>query len=411
MVASSDSWIPGFRFKDGKLLVFEAERITLVKVWPEPEAAQKVGDGPWRPIRPDFRLVRPYRRRTKRDESARPRQLMLPLALPPKPPTRSELAEQKRRAFDSLRFSLPRELARVLEHFQCGQYGLIAVFRAAAAFLDLLVSNPPLAFCLADEFGRDQRSTDVSGLLALRQAEIAERLGFPATPAAARTLRKVVPESVTPDSARQLRQALRNDDAQRKLAHLGKINAGVMVLLGEEALRAAVTPVLLEDVAQDSREKYRAETADLLRDVLALERELRGSDRPPVLTSVARVRKAHADLSEEYAVKKASGILDSRFPPPPVRGTADVVPLTDPRDLITEGLRQHNCVASYAPAVVRRDTFIYRVLRPQRATLAIRRQAGGRWYCAELKSACNGSVTPATRQAVQRWLDERIVSA
>ena len=50
----------------------------------------------------------------------------------------------------------------------------------------------------------------------------------------------------------------------------------------------------------------------------------------------------------------------------------DIVALTEPRDLLVEGLRQHNCVASYAPAVARGDTYVYRVLAPERATLAIR---------------------------------------
>ena len=64
MVAPADSWIPGYRFKDGKLLIFERERITLVKAWPEPEAAQKNGGDAWQVICPNFRLVKPYRRRT-----------------------------------------------------------------------------------------------------------------------------------------------------------------------------------------------------------------------------------------------------------------------------------------------------------------------------------------------------------
>lgn len=412
MVAPANSWVPGYRFKDGKLLIFEADRITLVRAWPEPEAAQKVGDSAWRPLRPDFRLVRPYRRRTKNTAPDAPqRQLLLPLQLPPAPPTRSELSEQKRRAFDALRFSLPRELARAIERFPCAQFALIEMFRAAVAYLDLLVSNPSLAFYLAQELARYGHFDQADQLATRKQPELAERLGFPATPAAARTLRKVVPESVTPESARQLRLALRNDDAQRKLSHLPQINAGVMRLLGDERLQAAAAPTLLEEVAEDGREKYRAETADLLQDVLTLEQELHGAGRCAPFGSVARVREVHEQLSEDYANKKASGILECRFPAPPVRGTMSIVPLAGPRDLIAEGLRQHNCVASYAPAVARGDTFIYRVLRPERATLAIRLESGDRWYCAEIRAACNGRVSRATEQAVRDWLDERTVSA
>lgn len=66
------------------------------------------------------------------------RQRLLPLALVPKKPPdrapiRSELARQKRSAFDALRFALPRELARSIERFQCGQFGQIRLSRRGSA--------------------------------------------------------------------------------------------------------------------------------------------------------------------------------------------------------------------------------------------------------------------------------------
>lgn len=410
MVRPADSWIPGYRFKDGRLLVFESDRITLVRAWPDPDAAQKVGDRPWRPLHPRFRLVRPYRRRPAK-QAAATRQGLLPLALPPAPPTRAELAAQKRRAFDSLRFSLPRELARAIERFRCGQFALLRAQGASPRFVELLLANPTLAFFVANASGCDGARCAAGELVTLKQPAIAERLGLPPTPAAVRTLRKIAPESVTPDSVELVREALRAEAAQRRLSHLPRINAGVLRLVGDERLRAVTAPTLLDEVAQDGREKYRAVTADLVLDVLALEEELHGRVRPPKFASVRRLQEVHHRLREEYVATRARGILECRFPPPPLPGTADIVPLVHPRDLITEGLWQHNCVASYAPAVAGGDTFIYRVLRPERATLAVRRTGGSGWYCSELLAACNQPVRRATRSAVERWIEERTVSA
>ncbi|MFO1076388.1 MAG: hypothetical protein U1E73_01525 [Planctomycetota bacterium] len=417
MVAPTDSWVPGYRFKDGRLLIFERERITLVDVWPEPAAAVKDGDAAWRPIHPEFRLVRPYRPRrpkTTAPAATRPKQLLLPMAMPPAPakaPTRGELAEQKRRAFDALRFALPRDLARAIEGFPCCQFALIRVFAAMAEFLDLLASNPLLAFALGQRLGAHATATPEHRIVLAKQPELAGHLGFPATPAAARTLRKVFAESVTPAAIPALRRVLRDDDATRRMAHLRRINAGVIALLGDERLRAAAAPALLDEVAQAPLEKYRAEVADLLVDVLTLEQELRGPGRLPTFASIEAVRAAHHRVGVEYAEKKASGLLDCRFPRPPLRGNADIVALTSPQDLAVEGVQQRNCVASYAPAVARGDTFVYRVLAPERATLALRRSPAGHWYRSELRASCNRPVSPSTSLVVDAWLDEHTVSA
>jgi hypothetical protein len=410
MATPTGTRIPGYRFKDGRLLVFEPERITLVRVWPEPEAAEKIRDGRWRPIHPEFRLVRPYRRRAEKKVPPR-RQQLLPLALPPEQPTRGELADQKRRAFDALRFSLPPKFAAAIERFESGQFAMLRVYARTPEFLDLLVSNPALAFVLADDLGRRHARPDEQRILCSKQAALVAQAAFPAGAKVARTLRKVVPESINAGSMLQLREALRDTAAAARLGHLRKINAGVLKLLGSDRLRAVSAPALLEEVAQSAREKYQPATGHLLEDVLAFEEELRGGVRRLRFDSVQRVRRAHDALAAEYIAINERGILDCRFPPPPIRGTETIVPLTEPRALIVEGVRQKNCVASYAHSVARGDTFIYRVLAPERATLAIRPAEGGAWYVSELLAACNEDVSAATARAVRRWLEERCVSA
>ena len=68
-------------------------------------------------------------------------------------------------------------------------------------------------------------------------------------------------------------------------------------------------------------------------------------------------------------------------------------------------LRQHNCVAGYAERVAGGDTYIYRVLAPQRATLSLVRWSGGGWPIGELLRAGNSPVSAATRRSVREWLE------
>ena len=68
-------------------------------------------------------------------------------------------------------------------------------------------------------------------------------------------------------------------------------------------------------------------------------------------------------------------------------------------------------MATYAERVQRGGIFIYRVLRPERATLSIVRSPGGDWEIGELKRRSNAAVSPFTRQVVESWLDEYALSA
>jgi hypothetical protein len=117
-----------------------------------------------------------------------------------------------------------------------------------------------------------------------------------------------------------------------------------------------------------------------------------------------RIREVHDDLARDYARLHDARLSGCRFPRPPLPGSEVIVPLRSPRALVEEGRQQDNCVATYAERVAAGETFIYRVLRPERATLSIVR-ISGRWQVGELLCAHNRPVSSATWRAVERWLD------
>ena len=74
------------------------------------------------------------------------------------------------------------------------------------------------------------------------------------------------PSANTASTTSALRQP---DGATSKwLAHVPQINLGVIELILNPQTRMALTPTLLEEVASNPKEKYRAGTAALLRDTL-----------------------------------------------------------------------------------------------------------------------------------------------
>jgi len=95
------------------------------------------------------------------------------------------------------------------------------------------------------------------------------------------------------------------------------------------------------------------------------------------------------------------------FPPPPLPGDADIVPITTIKDLQDEGAIMHNCVGSYTEKVQTGECFIYRVIRPQRATLEIS-DTGDMHHICHLKLADNEEPSAETWEKVRFWFASAI---
>ena len=404
---------PGFRFKEGKLYAFTEAGIIVLESWPVLRALRKSDGEPWREFAPQFRVVQPYRPRKKTPPSP---QLELNLGVIPVVRPAETLASQRRRAFDQFRFSLPKAVAARAEKFQSRQWAMLRLFHAREQTLELAALNPALCFALGNHPSffdptAPTPSEDAAKVSERRQREIAGWLGFPATDGAVRILAKLAPESASVELLRPLRAALENPEVAKALAHLPRLNAGVIAIALHAGLLAASTPKLLTEIAATGPEKYRACTADLLDDTLRMLRSVHPDRGTPKVQSIARLREMHDAISVEYLRLKNPRLRDFRLPRPPLRGTPEIVPICTVEELIHEGNSQNNCVATYAERVQYGGIFIYRVLKPERATLSIVESADGDWQIGELKRRSNTPVSRITKQLVEGWLDEYALSA
>jgi hypothetical protein len=275
---------------------------------------------------------------------------------------------------------------------------------------DLFASNPALAFYLAHfrSFLPNVPAREVPrDIVKAKQRDIMRWLGLPGSNTAVKILRKIPPESITTLRANEMRSMLKDSTAARLLVHVPNINAGVLALVEWKRLRPAITATLLREVAADKRQKYAPHTARLLSDTLRLYRDLHPVASFPQFRSLASLQTRHDALVLEHLrrepprIAKLKGV---RFSRPPVPGTPDIEPIMTGEGLVAEGLTQHNCVASYASRILSRKIYIYRVLRPERATLCIARQPDGNWIERELARSCNRPANSKTAEAVHDWL-------
>ena len=395
---------PGFRFSQGQLCITTAQEEMRLGTWPLLEATRRrTGEAKWTRFVPVFRLLRP-----KHD--------LLAIEAGPAG-VRGQGVDpllEKHQAFRLFRQSLPPRLALAAERYPARQWAVLRMVQEREEAMELLEQNPALGFCTANLarfrtiFGNHGRQA--AALSRRPQREVLAWLGFPHEQAWVNIVRKILPETVTVERVQALGAVATIAEVMQRLAHVPIINAGLLELASQPNLMAQVSPTLLNEIAAAEEERLQGSAVHLLDDLV---RELESMGRRPglaVIKTLGKLRERSHEVAEEFqnyvVVQRAVG----SFLEPPVPGTVDIVPLTDAGQLLEEGREQRNCVGGYASRVVGGSVFIYRVLRPERATLSLRLAADGGWEIQQLLRACNQKVSPATAMAVQRWLANESVS-
>jgi hypothetical protein len=145
------------------------------------------------------------------------------------------------------------------------------------------------------------------------------------------------------------------------------LNANVPAAIAGGGLQ--VTPRLLAHLSDPSNDDPTAPLGSAIADTIRGWRLVHPRRPLPLFDHVAHIHRLHEQIVEELSHHKGNGTLP--FPPPPVAGTAAIVPLRDALDLVAEGREQHNCVASYERLARRGDVALYKVMAPERATLSV----------------------------------------
>lgn len=132
---------------------------------------------------------------------------------------------------------------------------------------------------------------------------------------------------------------------------------------------------------------------------------------------VSAIARAMKYLPEDEKAKlgsiKKSGIISEEeilakvyFPKPPLPGDDSIIPITNFADLVKESKEMNHCVSSYLDRIMNGNCYIYRVLKPERATLELHLNGKmrKRTSIAQLQGRSNIGAQYETRERVQLWL-------
>lgn len=128
--------------------------------------------------------------------------------------------------------------------------------------------------------------------------------------------------------------------------------------------------------------------------------------RPGSEARLAAERGARVDRFVEWGLGPLGlnmGELDGvELPEPRLKGDATIVPVRSARELVNEGLLMRHCAANLLSLAMGGGIAVYRVLEPERATLAVR-QMFGEIAIQDLALADNEAPSEPTRRRVEEW--------
>lgn len=318
---------------------------------------------------------------------------------------------------------IPHDVREAVAGYRSRHWHLLSMAaRCGQPAVDLMRSNPALAWALASSwvFRAEPVQNPMQSVRRLlapgkSQRDILAWLDFPATETARRQLRKLEPRQVSVNALLVLRDALRDPEAMKRLGHLPVLNHGVIRLVADPELRPLASHALLMDIARPGSQPMRGDSMDrseenYARSAMILQDCLRMMDALGVhqnslrgLRSRTELIEFHDELTLRFRQQWAGDKEPRTLPPPPLSGTADIVPITTEQDLMHEGEEMKHCVGSYGSLVVSGRVAVYRVLAPERATLAISLEKKT-WRIQDLRGIANAEASQETWRTVSAWL-------
>jgi len=116
------------------------------------------------------------------------------------------------------------------------------------------------------------------------------------------------------------------------------------------------------------------------------------------------VRRLHDRWTDRLNQRQAL-VVDgaTAFPATPVPGNADIHPIQTLEDLQAEGRLMHHCVSVYEAKIRAGSCYIYRMLKPERATIELR-FSGNQIRLGQVYLAYNGQPSSETMEHVNSWV-------
>lgn len=332
---------------------------------------------------------------------------------------------------------IPVEIKDIVRSFKWRQFILLKMILQCPEMLELMQSNPMLAWLLADAAAEKEIPLSEARLWVLRKRkEILQFVCGNASESVVKVLSRIRfdenrfdpdisnleelrnREAGSHSSFIALKELISNDHLMHDLRTVKLIPVTNVPDLNERpdlALWILVNNIRSSGpyyaLAHDERESV---IRGFWQDTLRMGENLCIKNRVSMMKncrSLESLNKLHDRWARVLTVERKTATLrnfreahgTNTFPPPPLQGCAEIVPIVTIDELFAEGQEMHNCVASYAERIMNGKCWIFKVLHPERATLELAAE-NNVLLLRQLKTVCNGKPAEHTQMFVEKWI-------
>lgn len=338
-------------------------------------------------------------------------------------PDERETAEQRqaiaraacnRRHLEALFNTLPSVQQSLVRQLKGDDGFLVLKFaQASRESLDLLLSNPGLGYLLATACRHSPkiRWDHAIALAGQRQRVILQALGFPPSERLRKLFMRLPMTLMCVQTVKTLRHIFTHREVLPLVAGVQKLTQEVAQWLRHREHWHLYTPRLISELSQQGEPEEQYFCFPHI--VTLAEAAKAGHWQPRPLLSYAHSRKMVAALPRPPRPRES---LPCALPAPPCPGDESITPLTTDHALAAEGEQMRHCLGSpeCVSSALAGASAYYRVLTPQRCTLALQRLSSGGWKIGCLKLAENRDPNRETVDAVEtkftQWLGRAFVS-
>ena len=120
-----------------------------------------------------------------------------------------------------------------------------------------------------------------------------------------------------------------------------------------------------------------------------------------------QVIQMHDRLIERINEVSFQGFENVVYPTPSLEATDSIIPILNHKDLMLEGREMKHCISSYHNRVFDGEYYVFKILKPQRATIGLHNRKG-KVVVDQIRLKCNKMPSEETKEKVFWWLQNAL---